>query len=133
MQGLVMNAVNVVFPARATVAAAAPVICILHCLAAPVLAVVAPVLAENHLVELALMGTSLAMGLSLAHGGIRRHGNRWIWAPVVLALVLFTGSAAGLVEGFAEQLATVGGSLSVLAVLGWDARLRWSCNCRDCC
>jgi hypothetical protein len=71
-----MNAVNAVFPARATAAVAAPVLCILHCLAAPVLVVVVPVLAENRLVELVLMGTSLAVGFGLAHTGVRHHADR---------------------------------------------------------
>lgn len=110
-------------------AVAAPVLCALHCLAAPVLAVLAPALAENAGVEVALVGATLATGANAGRGGVALHGDGRLWLLVVLASLLFAAKAAAGHSDAIELAVTVLGSMCIVAALAWDARLRRRCAC----
>jgi hypothetical protein len=128
-----MIATTEVWPrARRAGSVAFPALCAVHCLAAPVLVAVTPVLAENPTVELVLIGASLAVGAGTAHVGTRVHGEQRVWLLVLLAVLLFAGTAAMGLEDGAERLTTLLGSLCVLGALAWDSRLRRRCACEAC-
>ncbi len=112
-------------------AAAAPMLCVAHCLAAPVLLVVAPALAENHTLEAALMGISAAIALLVVWTGSRRHGESQVWLPVVGGLVFWI-CALAVSGAVGERVLTVIGGALLAGGLFWNARLRHRTTCDAC-
>lgn len=119
-------------PLPSALAVAAPGLCAVHCLAAPALLVVAPALAESAALELALVGGSLAFAVWAALGGVRRHGERRVWIPLLIGVLLLLASRTGAAAGEGEEILTALGSLALLAGVLWDLRLRRRCACSGC-
>jgi hypothetical protein len=111
--------------------AAAPLLCVGHCLATPVFVVAAPALAVNPVVEIGLMMVAAAVAFTVVALGVRRHGDGRVWLPIVLGLGLWgVGMLATL--HLHERLLTVAGGLTLAAGLYWDARLRHRISCSSC-
>jgi hypothetical protein len=111
--------------------AAMPLLCVAHCLAAPLLLVIAPALAENKAVEAGLMGVSAVIALLVVGLGVRKHGEPQVWLPVVVGLGFWMSALLTPGEA-AERLLTVAGGVFLVGGLFWDARLRHRTVCRSC-
>jgi hypothetical protein len=112
-------------------AAAVPLLCAAHCLAAPLLLVVAPSLAEAPALETGLILAGAGVALPLTVRGVRLHGAGRVWAPVVLGLLLWAVKLLGLEVGVGESVLAVAGSVAVATGLLWNARLRQRVECCD--
>lgn len=112
-----------------SLAIGASTLCLIHCLALPILIVAVPTLATFLALPEAfhLWAFALAVPTSLLAmaAGRRRHGQR---RPVLLAAVglALLGAGALLVEGAAETVLTVAGglTLAVAHALNWRAPMR---------
>lgn len=114
------------------VGAAAPLVCMIHCLLAPALVVAAPALAENRAVEAGLIAATAVLGVAVTFRGVRRHAQRRVWIPIALGLLLYAGALLGVPGERAEPAVVTAASVVVLAGIAWDARLRHRCACREC-
>jgi hypothetical protein len=111
--------------------AAAPLLCVAHCLAAPLFVVLAPALAGNEGVEIALMGISAAIAVVVLSAGVRRHGEPVVWMPAIVGLSLWLLGATLPGETQERVLMVIGGIL-LAGGLFWDARLRHRASCSSC-
>ena len=111
--------------------AAAPLICVAHCLAAPFFVVVAPALAENKTVEIGLMMVSAAIAIAVLVLGVRMHGESLVWVPMMVGLALWVVGIFSPGE-MQEQVLMVSGGFVLAAGLFWDARLRHRASCSSC-
>lgn len=109
-----------------------PALCLVHCLAAPVLVALAPALAENSMVEGVLVGASLAAGAATVWLGHRVHGDRSLLIVFLVALLFLGGKVLLGMEGRPEQVVTMLGSACLLGIVRQDARLRRRCACDGC-
>jgi hypothetical protein len=111
--------------------AAAPLLCAVHCLAAPLFVVFAPVLAGNHAVEAVLMGASAVVALLVVALGSRVHREPFVWLPVLAGLAIWVIALLSPGELQERALTTVGAVL-LASGLYWDARLRHRKTCTSC-
>jgi hypothetical protein len=105
-----------------------PLLCAAHCLAAPALVVVAPLLAENEALEWAGFSLAVVVAVYVLSSGLRVHQQWSVLAPIAGGLLLWL---SGLLELFAapEWLVTTTGALVLAAGIFWDARLRRHTTC----
>jgi hypothetical protein len=108
--------------------AAAPLLCVAHCLAAPLLVVMAPALAGNEGLEIGLMVISAAIAVIVLAAGVRRHGELVVWMPAIAGLSLWLLGAI-LPGEMREQVLMVSGGILLAGGLFWDARLRHRASC----
>jgi hypothetical protein len=111
--------------------AAAPLLCVAHCLATPLFVVVAPALAGNKTVEIALMIVSGVIALSVLVMGVRRHGETLVWVPAIVGFSLWSVGIVSPGE-MQERLLLTGGGILLAGGLFWDARLRHRVSCSSC-
>jgi hypothetical protein len=111
-------------------AAAAPLLCALHCLAAPLVVLFAPRLAAAEAHEPVILGASFGLAATAAVLGMRVHRRR---APLLLA------AAGGLLWlatlrpiPLSGEAASVAASLLMAAGTLWSARLRHRATCPRC-
>jgi hypothetical protein len=98
-------------------ALAAPLACVVHCLAAPLLVAVVPAVWADAATEWVLLGFTVVFGGWVLTQGSRRHGRVVLWVPAIVGLMLWAMSLAGMFEPFPEGVTTVGGSLVVAGAL----------------
>jgi drug/metabolite transporter superfamily protein YnfA len=111
--------------------AAAPLLCVAHCLAAPVLVVMAPALAGNGSVEIALMVISTMIAVTVLVTGVRRHGESLVWMPAIAGLSLWLLGL--IIPGEMQERALMAcGGILLAGGLFWDARLRHRASCTGC-
>lgn len=122
---------------RHSLAAAAPLLCAIHCVATPLLVAVLPAFAMGHAAEVAMFGVSVVLvGWAVRTGTVvHRHVG-----PTLMA-GLGVSSWGALLFG---ALPPVGGELGIALAalltaggLVWNARLRHSagevgCSCTSC-
>ena len=113
-------------------AAAVPLLCAVHCIAAPVLVLAAPALALDGGVEAAAQGFSAALAALAAWSGIRAHRRWTVLAPMTAGLALWTTPAAIGWAGLAESAAHAAGGVLLAAGMVWSARLRHRAACASC-
>ena len=113
-------------------AAAAPLLCAVHCIATPVLVLVVPGASLHGPLETAFKaGAALLAALFLA-SGVRAHGRFAVALPVALGLALWLAVPALGVGGWGEMaLGALGGVLQA-AGLAWSAALRHRAVCHTC-
>ncbi|CAN5790821.1 hypothetical protein BH23GEM6_BH23GEM6_01490 [soil metagenome] len=112
-------------------AAAAPLLCAVHCVATPVLLVIAPAIAVNQTLEYLMMGAAALISVAVGLSGFRHHGEALIWVPIIAGLALWAlGSMS--TTGFEERLLTASGGILLAAGLIWSARLLHRTRCRSC-
>jgi len=101
----------------------APLVCAAHCVATPVLVVVAPMLAPTPRLEWAFFAVSVALvsGAMLQASGVSGRMPR-AWIPIMLGLGIWAGSLASWFEPVPEAVSTVIGAMMVSAALLWNAR-----------
>lgn len=112
--------------------AALPLACAVHCLLMPLVALFVPVLAPAHEVEVVFMAASALLAAVLARGGVRAHGRRAVWVPVLLGSAVWGAGIAHLGGWVPEQAAGVLGGVLVAGGMAWNARLRHEASCRSC-
>ena len=111
---------------------AAPLLCALHCLATPMVVLLAPTLAPMREAEAILLGICTVLSIGFAAEGVRRHGRYGIWLPIAAGLVLWTASLAGWLAPLPEAATTVVGSVATAAGLFRNATLRHRATCNRC-
>lgn len=113
-----------------TWAAAVPLLCAAHCIAAPLLVALAPRLAASERHERAAMAGSLCLALAAVVLGVRVHRRA---APLLL---VGTGAACWMAPLATplvpEQVAAVAASLAMAAGTLWSAHLRHRVACPRC-
>lgn len=103
-------------------------LCLVHCLALPVVLAALPLLsgfAETHW-HLPMLAIALPISFAAIVIGYRRHGNRGIVAGAVAGLLLLIAGATlghALLGQTADRVLTVTGSL-VLAAVHWQNSVR---------
>lgn len=121
---------------RLHLATLAPVACAIHCLATPLVVVLAPALAHGPGVERALFAASLALsGFALA-SGFRRHRHAVALVPALLGFILWGSALLGRpLIGRGEPAIALASVLVAAGVL-WNARLvhrgEHVCECPAC-
>lgn len=112
-------------------AAAAPLLCAVHCAAAPLVALALPSLGVHGPLEGAFKLASGLIAVLFVAGGVRAHGRRVVALPVAAGLALWVaGGLAGTLA--AETVASVAGGLLLAAGLWWNASLRHRAACHHC-
>lgn len=109
-------------------ATAAPLLCAVHCVAAPLLMVLAPALALDEAHERAVLGASVLLAAAAVALGFRTHRRPGVWLPVAAGALLFLRPPAVL----PEEAVSIAASLLLAAGTFWSARLRHRATCRRC-
>jgi uncharacterized membrane protein HdeD (DUF308 family) len=110
----------------------APLACAVHCVATPVLLVIAPAIAVSPLVEWSFLGvTVLVAGIALA-AGLRTHRDPWPLLPILLGIGLWFGSLMHAFRPISEELTTTMAALTVAAGLVWNSRLHCAARKASC-
>jgi hypothetical protein len=114
-----------------------PVLCALHCAAAPLLVGLLPALAVSDTMEWLLLWGSLVIAALVAVVGLRVHREWRIPGVLGVGFGVWGLSLAGVFEPLPEVASTVVGSLTVAAALFWNARRsararRQACGCPGC-
>ncbi|MET0397550.1 MAG: MerC domain-containing protein [Longimicrobiaceae bacterium] len=112
--------------------AALPLACAVHCLLMPLVALFVPLLAPAHSLEVVFMGASVLLAAVLTRGGVRAHGRRAAWVPVVLGTAVWAAGIAHVGGRIPEQATSVLGSVLLAGGMAWNARLRHEVSCRSC-
>lgn len=110
----------------------ASVTCAVHCLALPVMVVVAPWFVLGEIVERGVLVLLLPVTALLSWRSVRRHGRWTPCAPVGAGLVLWSVALAAGPEGVTQALLLGGGGMFVWLGLRWSARMADSCGCSAC-
>ncbi|HEX8317170.1 MerC domain-containing protein [Longimicrobium sp.] len=125
-------------PARARTApafgwaAALPLLCSVHCVAAPLLTVVAPAFAIAPATEHAVQFASAVLAVIMAWSGLRAHRRTIVLAPMALGMGVWAVAETVGVGGAAEQAAHVAGGLLLAAGMLWNGHLRHHASCHHC-
>ena len=98
----------------------------------PLAAIFVPTLGHAAGVEAGMLAASAALGVATTVSGVRAHGRRSVWLPVLLGLAVWAASLAGWTRPLPEVAPTVLGSLLVAGGLVVSARLRHVAACRSC-
>jgi hypothetical protein len=118
-------------------ALAAPLACVVHCLAAPLSVAVVPAVWADAATEWVLLGFTVVVGGWVLTQGSRRHGRVVLWVPAMAGVMLWTMSLAGMFEPVPEVVTTVGGSLLVAGALFgnvlWSRRAASAADGRCAC
>jgi hypothetical protein len=107
----------------------APIACALHCMAAPLLVVLAPALAPTPRLEWAffLVSGGLAVGLLAWQAAPERRFA--LWALALVGLFVWAASIADWFHPVPETVTTVIGTFLVAGALFWNVRLRRRVSC----
>jgi Zn2+/Cd2+-exporting ATPase len=116
----------------ASLPAAVPLLCAVHCIAAPVLVLFAPALAPDSRVAAVLLFCTAVLTLFFLRWGVRSHGRRVVWIPATAGLVLWTGAHLSGTHGPVEIILEFGGAALVAWGLTWNAWLRHRATCDTC-
>jgi len=110
-----------------------PMVCAVHCVAAPVLLVVAPAFASSTLVEGVLMAAAFFFAVVIVMAGVQVHGRAVVWIPISLGSLLWVAELAEAPISAPGTVLTVAGSLLLAGGLVWNSRLRAkarpACDC----
>lgn len=111
-------------------ATAVPLVCSLHCLATPLLVVLAPALALDPRIEAGMFAGVLVVAAVAAYLGVRAHRQLAVLGPIATGLAVWGGSLLLLSSG--GEILTALASVLVAAGLLWNARLRHRASCPAC-
>lgn len=113
-------------------AAALPLLCTAHCLAAPLVAVAAPAMAFSEVLEHAVQAASVVLAAAMAWAGVRAHGRWAVLAPMAAGVVAWIVADALALPESSARVAHVGGGLLLAAGMLWNGRLRHQAACNSC-
>jgi hypothetical protein len=111
---------------------AAPALCAIHCVAAPLLVVVFPVLELSEAAEHVLMPATAALAAAFLMWGVRAHGRWVVWLPAALGMALWVGGDHLLSHSAAGLAAHLLGGGMLAGGLLWNAVLRHRARCAEC-
>ncbi len=114
---------------------AAPVLCALHCLAAPLLIVAAPALAPNPAVERAMFVGSALLAVIIVVRALRLGAPAAALILVAVGIGIWGASVWIGLASLPERATTVLGSMMVAVGLVWSGRAcpaERSCECAVC-
>jgi hypothetical protein len=124
-------------PARAlrhSLAAAAPLLCAIHCVATPLLVAVLPAFAMGHTAELTMFAVTVVLATWAVRSGtvVHRHPGPALVAG--LGVSSWGGQLFDALPTFGGELGIALAALFTAAGLVWNARLRHSASaeCCDC-
>lgn len=112
-------------------AAAAPVLCAIHCALTPLLLLFIPAFALSPAMELRLLGLSAAIALLSLVPAIRIHGQYRVLIPAVGGLLFWAASLAHLLP-LSESLGSPIGAITLAGGIFWSSRLRHQVTCASC-
>jgi len=115
--------------ARVPFAAVAPLVCVVHCLAAPLLLSLAPSLAENRLVEAVLVAIASVVGIGTIIRGIRLHERLQALFPLAAGISVWVAALTIPDSPVPEVVLMVVAGVLVAGAMFWDARLRPGHTC----
>lgn len=124
-------------PLRHSLAAAAPLLCAIHCVATPLLVAVLPAIALGHAAEVAMFSASVVLaGWSVRSGTVVHHRA----GPALVAglgLGMWGALLFGALPPLGGELGIALAALCTASGLLWNARLRHSssevgCSCTSC-
>jgi hypothetical protein len=101
-----------------------PMVCAVHCLAAPVMLVIVPAFASSPLVEGALMAVAFLFAVPIVLAGVQVHGRATVWLPIAFGSLLWIAELAEAPIPAPGTVLTVSGSLLVAMGLVLNSRLR---------
>jgi hypothetical protein len=113
-------------------AAALPLLCSAHCIAAPLVTVAAPALAIAPATEHAIQLASAVLAIVMAWSGLRAHGRAAVLVPMALGLGTWASAETLGAGAAAEQAAHVAGGLLLAAGMLWNGHLRHQASCHHC-
>ena len=127
-------------PARAirhSLAAAAPLLCAIHCVATPLLVAVMPAFAMGHTAEVVMLAASVVLVGWATWSGTLVHRHVGPALVAGLGLSLWGGQLFGALPAVGGELGIALAALLTAAGLMWNARLRHSateigCSCTSC-
>lgn len=111
---------------------AAPLVCAVHCVAAPVTVLLVPALIAPVWMEPGLMFLSIVLAIGFGASGFRVHRRTIIGLPLAAGTLVWIASLAGWLEPLPETVTTVAGSLLLAAGMVWNARFRHQTVCGSC-
>jgi hypothetical protein len=103
--------------------AAFPLACAVHCVAAPVLVLVAPALVASWWVEAVLMALALAATMGLVVQRARLHGSVWPWVLTGMGAALWAVELTELAVPLPDVALTIGGSVLLAGAMVWSGVL----------
>lgn len=107
----------------------APIACMIHCLATPLLLALAPSLAENRALEAGLVGIATVVGIVTLYRGVRLH-HRWeVVIPFVTGVAIWGYTLLSPAPPLPEPVLMVGAGLFVAGAMFRDHRLRPGLEC----
>jgi hypothetical protein len=107
-------------------ALAAPLVCAIHCISAPLVVALLPAVAPSETTEWVLLAVAVVFGVWVLSQGTRQHGRVVLWIPATAGLMVWAMSLAALFEPLPEVVTTVAGSLLVAGAIYGNAH--WSRN-----
>ncbi len=122
---------------RHSLAAAAPLLCAVHCVATPVLVAVLPAFAMGHTAELVIFGVSVVLVGWATLSGSRVHRQAGPALVVSLGMSAWGGMLLGALPSIGGELGIALAALLTAGGLVWNARLRHvtaegGCACTSC-
>lgn len=113
-------------------AAVAPLLCAIHCLAAPALVAIAPAVLVTARAEWGLMALTASLVIGMLGYGTRLHRRLGPWLAAGAGLSLWAGSLSGGLAPAPEPATTTMGSIVVAAALLWNSGLLHRVTCSAC-
>jgi hypothetical protein len=110
----------------------APLTCAVHCVATPILLVVAPALAVSAPLEWSFLGATVLVAVVALAFGLRTHGDPWPVLPISLGITLWMGSLLHFFHPLPEELTTTMAALTAAAGLVWNSRLHCAAGNASC-
>ena len=122
---------------RHSLAAAAPLLCAVHCVATPLLVAVLPAFAMGHRAEVVLFVASVVLVGWATLSGSRVHRHAEPALVVGLGLSVWGGLLFGALPAIGGELGIALAALVTAGGLVWNARLRHltaddGCGCTSC-
>lgn len=102
----------------------APLVCVAHCLATPVVVAVAPGLMPGARIEWLLLAATVAVAGAAVRASSRTHGELLPFVPVGLGLLVWTAGILHAFHPLPEEPVIAASALTVAVGLLWNSRLR---------
>lgn len=116
----------------ASLAAALPFACAVHCAAAPLLVMALPALAVDPAVELVFLGLSATAGAVSIAASWRLHRKAVVWVAMALGAGVWGASLAGWFQPIPEAATDALGGALLAAGIFWSTRLGHRQRCERC-
>jgi hypothetical protein len=101
----------------------APILCAIHCAAAPLLVLVLPAFAFTPAAEWSLLALTAGLAAFALFSGVRSHSEWRVLLPGAGGLLAWGASLSGIFLPFPEAASTAAASLFVAGGLLWNSRM----------